>query len=73
MKFNNTLLGDPEYVKVIKETIQNIQNTVNIENKNTLWEYEKYPAHSFRTAHIFQLFSYKYSIIIAILDFLKIG
>ena len=40
-KFNNSLLRDPMYIKLIKETISNITINVEIENKNTLWDYTK--------------------------------
>ena len=40
-KFNNSLLRDPIYIKLIKETILNIIKNVEIENKNTLWDYTK--------------------------------
>ena len=38
-KFNNDLLTDPIYVQLIKDTIGNIKDNVNFENKNTLWDY----------------------------------
>ena len=40
-KFNNDLLTDPIYVQLIKDTIGNIKDNVNFENKNTLWDYVK--------------------------------
>ena len=40
-KFNNDLLTDPMYVQLIKDTIGNIKDNVNFENKNTLWDYVK--------------------------------
>ena len=40
-KFNNDLLNDKDYVELIKDTIQDIQENTNMENKNTLWEFTK--------------------------------
>ena len=40
-KFNGSLLTDKDYVQLIKNTISHIKVTVNITNKNTLWEYVK--------------------------------
>ena len=40
-KFNNDLLTDTEYVNQMKELIKNIRETINWENKNTLWDYVK--------------------------------
>ena len=40
-KFNNDLLTDPIYVQLIKDTIDNIKDNVNVENKNTRWDYVK--------------------------------
>ena len=40
-KFNNDLLTDPIYVQLIKDTIGNIKDNMNFENKNTLWDYVK--------------------------------
>ena len=40
-KFNNDLLTDSIYVQLIKDTIGNIKDNVNFENKNTLWHYVK--------------------------------
>ena len=40
-KFNNDLLTDQNYVKLIKTTIKNITNDIQMENKNQLWEYTK--------------------------------
>ena len=40
-KFNNDLLMDKEYTQKIKSIIEYVKNEVNIENKNTLWEYLK--------------------------------
>ena len=40
-KFNNELLHDRKYVKLIKETLDKIKTDDQIENKNILWEYTK--------------------------------
>ena len=40
-KFNNSLLNDQNYTKLIKETIQNIKNDIFMENKTALWDYVK--------------------------------
>ena len=40
-KFNNDFLTDPMYVQLIKDTIGNIKDNINFENKNTLWDYVK--------------------------------
>ena len=40
-KFNDDLLTEIEYANNIRETIQNIKQTTNIENKTVLWEYIK--------------------------------
>ena len=40
-KFNNTLLKDQKYVKMIKNEISTIRKDVVMENKNTLWDFVK--------------------------------
>jgi predicted RNA methylase len=40
-RVNNSLLLDENFVKLINETIEMIKYTVNIANKNVLWEYIK--------------------------------
>ena len=40
-KFNNDLLHDRKYVKLIKETLSKIKTDDPIENKNISWEYTK--------------------------------
>ena len=40
-KFNNNLLHDKTYICMIKDEIKSICQTVNTENKNTLWEFAK--------------------------------
>ena len=40
-KFNNSLLNDPVYISLIKETILNLKAEFITENKNTLWEFAK--------------------------------
>ena len=40
-KFNNNLLTDPDYVRLIKTLITDIKTNVNLENKNTLWDFVK--------------------------------
>ena len=40
-KFNNNLLRDNTYIKIIKEELQSIKNNCTLHNKNTLWDYTK--------------------------------
>ena len=40
-KFNNDLLNDPEYVNIIKEIINDLKTNVEMENKNSKWEFTK--------------------------------
>ena len=40
-KFNNNLLIDKDYVKLINNKISEIKDTVNMTDKNQLWEYTK--------------------------------
>ena len=40
-KFNNDLLNDPEYVNMVKNIINDIKTNVNMENKNSKWEFTK--------------------------------
>ena len=40
-KLNNNLLTDPDYVRLIKTLITDIKTNVNLENKNTLWDFVK--------------------------------
>ena len=41
MEFNNNLLTNPIYVKLIKTTIKNINVNIQMENKNQLFSHPK--------------------------------
>ena len=40
-KFNNKLLSDRSYISLVKQELEHIKDNVDMENKNTLWDFVK--------------------------------